>query len=488
MVLCSKPPRVYYIVNSKTNSRDTKKCLETDDDSTKNPSCASQVDEKNRCFVMDMVPSVAEDLEVGTVDIISELVKTYLTELFRSEGIDNFQFPGEIVFDIQLQHNDNIDCAFLVSGYEVASVYGDVLFGSIEIYALSGNPQDILQVLLQMEMPSFNLKFVDKKYIAEVQDFLSTNPHLRKLRIGDHYLENDQHLVLDVVKSSKSLSTIQFGGFAVMQEKLGQTLNDYMRQICESKSLQKLDLARITDLSQDHIDCLSECFLKKSPSNLKTIDISAGYGSSDLTINIAKLAIALRDIDTLEELVVCRNNLAGYDSIFECANLLKRSTCLKKLDISASGGNRQMDPDAWTCIGEAFPLTCSLQYLDISCHRISEGSWRSLGEGLKANTSLLTLKARKPYYQRGDKETNILLPVFEALHENGTLRSLYLNGYDLSDSIVALEVLESALIQNTALKSLQLETSSMSDEGVAILSRGLPKMKSILPGLRRQEK
>ncbi|CAJ1924985.1 unnamed protein product [Cylindrotheca closterium] len=482
MVASSVPTRVYYIANSKKGIRkDSSKKRHETDDSTTNPTCASQVDQNKRCFVMDMVPQEAEDLEVGTVDIISELVQTYLTEMLCSLGNDNFQFPGEIVIDIQLQHNEYMDCAFLVSGYEVTSMYGDVLFGSIEIYALSGNPQDILQVLLQMEMPSFNLKFVDQKYIAEVKDFLSTNPHLRKLRIGDHYLENDQHLVLDVVKSSRSLSTLQFGGVSFPPKEIGmnQTFNDYMRQICESKSMKKLDFVEIADLSQDHIDCLTECLLEKSPSNLNAIDLSAGYGSKHLTVNIAKLAGVLRHIDTFEELIICHRILSGYDSIFECANLLKRSSCLKKLDLSASGGKRLIDPDAWTCIGEALPETCSLQYLDVSFHRISESSWRALGEGLKVNTSLLTLKAGKSYDRGGNKEINILLPVFEALHENITLQSLHLNGYDLSDSISALEVLESALIQNTALKSLQLKDSSMSDEGVAILSRSLPKMKSI---------
>mmetsp|Transcript_30419 Transcript_30419/g.72946 ORF Transcript_30419/g.72946 Transcript_30419/m.72946 type:complete len:608 (-) Transcript_30419:703-2526(-) len=463
------PTKVYYIrrakrcEGSKQKDYPNKKIPE-------NQSSPLEVDEKKRRFVMDMI-LWESDLEVGSVDGITKELKTYLTD-----------FHGGLQFatiGIQLEHNESMNCPFLVS---LNIVESSGQYGGFQIYPLSGNLQDILQVLLQSEISSFNLEFVHEKYIAAVKEFLSTNPYFRKLCIGEHYLKKDQDFVRDVVRSSNSLSTLEFTYITGTRKEpvLNQSLNGYMRHIYESKSLKKLDLSKIGSLlSQEPIDSLAKGLLDNKSSKLKTIDISVRR-YAELKFDITKLARALKYSDALEELNVGKRKLASFESIRACAKLLKRSNkCLKKLDLRAHNKNRRIHPDAWIYMGKALQRTCSLQYLDISFHRVSEGSWKALGEGLKTNTSLLTLKAVKPHYQREDKETNILLPVFEALHENRTLQSLHLEFYDLSDSFACLEVLESALVENTSLKSLQLPYSSMTDKGVAILSRGLPKMKSI---------
>ncbi|KAL3937919.1 MAG: hypothetical protein SGBAC_007067 [Bacillariaceae sp.] len=241
-------------------------------------------------------------------------------------------------------------------------------------------------------------------------------------------------------------------------------------------------MARVQNLSQDQIDSLVEGLLAKKPYNLNTLDISVRYSSTwytDLTIDISNLARVLRDTDTLEEFNVAGRILAGSESILECAKLLESNTCLKKLDLEADGGDCPIDPDVWISMGKALPRSRALQYLDISSHQVSQASWKALGEGLRANTSLLSLKASKLYRQREEKLSNIFLPVFDGLNGNRTLQSLHLIGYDLSDSFASLEALESVLVESSSLKSVKLENSSMPDASIAIPSRSLPKMKSI---------
>lgn len=479
MAVSSYPLQAFYIRRAKASKR--KDAQNQDNESATKAQSSSDVDENKRHFVMDMVPEEAGGLEVGTVASIAEEVKKFLTEFFRSNGHEGFQFPGELAIDIHLKHNENMDCPFLNSGFRATS-NGCASYTEIEIYALSGNVEDIFQVLLQMEISSFNLYLVQEKYVAGVKDFLSSNPFMRKLCICEHYLEKHQEWVHDAVKSSESLSTLEFKTNLEMNE----GLKDYLRHIYESKSLKKVDLARVQNLSQDQIDSLAEGLLAKKPSKLKTLDISVRYSSTwytDLKIDISNLARVLRDTDTLEEFNVAGRTLAGSESILECAKLLECNKCLKKLDLQADafdvGEDCPIDPDVWISMGKALPRSCALQYLDISSHQVSEASWKALGLGLRENTSLLTLKASKPYRQREEKLTDILLPVFEGLGGNRTLQALHLIGYDLSDSFASLEALESVLVESSSLKSVKLENSSMTDAGIAMLSRSLPKMKNI---------
>ncbi|CAJ1933139.1 unnamed protein product [Cylindrotheca closterium] len=256
-------PQAYYIVKARCSKKskrrkDAKKINETiieEDPSNKNrPLFALQVDERSRVFVMDMVPKVAEFLEVGTVDLITEEVKTYLTRLHGGP---------EIGINIRLKYNKNLDCPVLESSFAILDHNErNASFTSILIYALTGNLQDILQVLLRAEIPNVELQFVDDKYIAEVKEFLSNSPHLRKLCIGNHYLKKDQHLVHDIMKSSKSLSTLHFSrknmSWSQRNQVCNTSLNDYMRYIFEIKSLERLDLIQITGLFTDHVESLAE--------------------------------------------------------------------------------------------------------------------------------------------------------------------------------------------------------------------------------------
>lgn len=91
---------------------------------------------------MDMVPQTACDMEDGTVGYIAEAVKNFLTDLFR----------GDIAIDVPLNHNQNMDCPVLKSSFRAVSKYGSISGSGIVLYALSGNVEDILQVLQQLEI------------------------------------------------------------------------------------------------------------------------------------------------------------------------------------------------------------------------------------------------------------------------------------------------------------------------------------------------
>jgi hypothetical protein len=295
-------------------------------------------------------------------------------------------------------------------------------------------------------------------------------------------LKQDQELVRGVLRSSHSLSQLEISHRALSDEEiLEQSLNDYIGIVPECQCLRKLILARVKNLSQPTIETIADVLTKESP--LKALDLSNGFYGEE-PIDIRKIAQALNRNDTLEELELGKRILANDGCISALAKTIETNTCLKRLDLQVGHfGNDLISPDAWMTMGNALAKSCtSLEYLDISNYQISESSWKALAEGLKSNTSLLTLKATRPYSEKNaeNTETDILLPMFEMLRENHTLQSLHLTGYNLSDSIQSLETLALVLgDENTSLKSLQLDGSSMTDQGVTVLSQGLPKMKGL---------
>ncbi|CAJ1933141.1 unnamed protein product [Cylindrotheca closterium] len=443
--------------------------------------------------------------------VVAEQVKDYLTALYRSEGDVEFQFPGNIMYGIVLQCNETMDGHCLLSShFSVQSKFGNACSGSIEIHAKEVG--DILRVLNWLKISSFELDFVEHAvckeqqviakeggkeaessiqmelvqedyYMHAVKDFLCINPSLRKLSILENFLRQDQELVCDVLRSSKSLSTLEISHRALTEEEiLEQSLNEYIALVPECQCLQKLILTKVKNLSPTTIQVIADVLAKDS--TLKVLDLSNGF-SGEEPFDVLKIAQALNGNSTLEELDLGKRVLANDGCIRALAETIETNTCLKRLELGfLYFGNDLISPDAWVPMGNALANKSNtvIEYLDISNHQLSESSWKALAEGLKSNTSLLTLVATRPYSEKNKEntETDMLLPIFEMLHENTTLRSLHLTGYNLSDSFHSLESLAMVLSEgNRSLKSLKLNGSYLTDQGVTILSQGLPKWKGL---------
>ncbi|XP_025083542.1 uncharacterized protein LOC112557745 isoform X2 [Pomacea canaliculata] len=178
----------------------------------------------------------------------------------------------------------------------------------------------------------------------------------------------------------------------------------------------------------------------------------------------------LSKLENLQVLDLSGNNM-GPQAVRALCLALPPNCCLASLSIA----DNKTDTDTAECVGFLLTNGPPLVYLDVSGNYLGKDFFsRCVGEALKTNTTLQTLRAQSI----GMVDANSLL---EGLKENSSLVEIDLSNNTVTDrKSIGLGIAECLKKPNCCLQSLALASSNLNPEGLQLLTSGLSANFSLL--------